>query len=60
MINKKGVKEEFKKKGMKISRKAIKRFIKIEEEKIGRDAEIIIRNARISGRKIVREEDFIS
>lgn len=60
MINKKGVKEEFKKKGMKISRKAIKRFIKIEEEKIGRDAEIIIRNARISGRKIVREEDLIS
>ncbi len=60
MINKKGVKEKFKKIGVKISKKAIEKFIKIEEEKISKNAEKIARNARISGRKIVGEEDLFS
>ena len=58
MINKKGAKEKFREKGIKIGRKAIERFIKIQEEKIEEDIERIVRNARISGRKIAREEDI--
>jgi len=59
MINKKGVKEKFKKTGVKISKKAVEKFINIEEEKIGKDVEKAARNARISGRKIVGEEDML-
>jgi len=58
MIGKKSVKEKFKKTGIKIGKKAIEKFIKIEEEKIDKDVEKIVRNARISGRKIVGEEDL--
>ena len=58
LINKKILKEEFKKAGVKIGNDSMIPFIKIEEEKIKKDSEKIARSARISGRKTVQSEDF--
>ena len=58
VLNKKGIKTCIKKEGMKIGDKALNRFIKIQEAKIRLDIEKAIRNSKISGRKVVNEEDF--
>ncbi len=58
VLNKKGIKTYFKKEGMKIGDKALNKFIKIQEARISLDAEKAIRNSKISGRKVLNEEDF--
>lgn len=57
-LNKKGTKGHFKREGMKIGDKALNRFIKIQEAKILLDVEKAIRNSKISGRKVINEEDL--
>jgi hypothetical protein len=58
LFNITGLKKEFKKKGIKAGKSAIKKFIQMEEEDIGRKLESIARKTRISGRKIAKEEDL--
>lgn len=59
ILNRKGVKEAFRKEGASIN-KAVEDFAKLEEKRIEEDIEKAVRNARISGRKVVRREDFES
>jgi len=58
LFNIKGIKEEFEKKGFKIGRRTIIEFFKLEEDKIKEDIKSAVRKARLSGRKIIRPEDF--
>lgn len=60
MLNKKKIKKEFARKKMKIGQKAILKFDRLQEKFILREIEKAIRNAKISGRKVVKEEDFES
>ena len=58
LINKKAVKEEFRKRNAKIGNAGLELFAKIEEDKIKQKIEEVIRNMRISGRKALKKEDL--
>jgi len=58
IFNKKNIKKKFEEKGMKIGGRGIKRFLEIKEKEIELDIEKIIRRAKLSGKRVVREEDF--
>jgi len=58
IINRKMLKEEFKKAEVKVGKNSMILFIELEEERIKRDIEKTVRNARISGRKTIKNNDF--
>lgn len=57
-ISKKGIKKEFERRGMKIGSGAVISFIKLQENKIEDEIDKAVRNSRISGRKVVKNEDI--
>jgi len=57
-INKKALKKEFSRKGFRVNSKILELFINLIEKKLKTDTEKITRNARLSGRKTIRKEDF--
>lgn len=57
-FNEKGLKKRFWEKGTKIGAKTLKYFIKVKEHLINTEIEKISRNAKLSGRKVVRKEDI--
>jgi len=58
VLNKKRIKDEFSKVGMKIGKDALSFLEKHEEKRIRQDIEKISRNARLLGRKVIRKEDI--
>lgn len=58
MLKLKKVKEKFNMKGIRAGKAVIKEFIKIEEQKINKDIDKILRESRISGRKNLRKENL--
>ena len=58
ILKKSKIKEIFKKRGFRISNKTIKKFSELVSDKIKFFIEKTTRNARISGRKTIRKEDF--
>ena len=59
LINQKTLKKMLKKQDIKIGKEVSKMFIKRLEDSIDKEAEKATRNAKISGRKILKQEDFI-
>ncbi len=59
IFNKKAIKQVFKKQGFKISNDTLEKFIKIHEDKMLKEIDAIIRETRLSGRKVIRVEDFV-
>ena len=57
-ISKKWVKRRFKRRGIKIGDKAVVSFIKLQEKRIEDEIDKVARNSKISGRKVVKTEDF--
>lgn len=60
LINKKLLKKKFKDKNAKISDEMARKFINKLEEDADKNIEVIVRNMRISGRKVVRGEDLMN
>lgn len=60
LINKKSLKKKFKDKNAKISDEMARKFINKLERDVDKNIEMIVRNMRISGRKVVREEDLMN
>lgn len=58
VLSKKGLKKKFKDRRMRIGNESLNYFIKTIEENLNKDIERIIRNAKISGRKVIKKEDF--
>lgn len=58
LISKRGAKKWFEKSGMKIGKEAVISFIRFQEERIEVEIDKAVRNARISGRRVVKSEDF--
>jgi len=58
LINKKGIREEFSKSGFRISNEAIEFIIKLKEESIKKEIALIMREAKLSGRKNIKKEDY--
>ncbi len=58
LISRKGIRKLFSEKGIKIGNNEAKRFVVSEEIRIRSGVEKAVRGAKISGRKVVREEDF--
>ena len=58
IFNKKALKQIFKKQGFKISNKTLEDFLKIHENKILKEINKITRETQLSGRKVIRKEDF--
>lgn len=58
MLKLKAIKEEFEKRGFKIGKEAVIEFASLEKNKIIMDIDNAVRKVRISGRKVVRPEDF--
>lgn len=58
IIKETALKELFKKKGFRINKKVLKKFSEIIQESAEFSVQKITRNARISGRKTIRLEDF--
>lgn len=58
MFNVAGLKKAFEENGIKAGGFAIGKFIQIEEKDINKKIELVARKARISGRKVAREEDL--
>lgn len=60
IINRKGLKKELARKGMRVGKKVLEFYVNLKEREIKEDVEKIARNAKLSGRKTVRKEDVIS
>ncbi len=58
LINRKSVKEEFKKRNAKIGNECLEYFVKIEEDKIKQKIVEVVRSMKISGRKTLKKEDL--
>lgn len=58
LINKKGLKIMFEKRGIKIGNGSLRKFADVLEANIEGDADKAVRAAKISGRKVVKIEDF--
>jgi len=58
IFNAKGIKKEFQKAGIKIGNFALKEFLEKQEDSVAMEIALAVKNARISGRKVVRAEDF--
>ena len=58
IFNKKSIKQVFKKQGFKIGNKTLEKFIQFHNDKTLKEIDKIIRETKLSGRKVVREEDF--
>lgn len=58
LINKKSLKKKFKDKNAKINNEIARKFINKLEKDVDKNIEMIVRNMKISGRKVVREEDI--
>lgn len=58
VLSKKGLKKKFKDRRMRIGNDSLDYFIKILEENLNKNIERIVRNAKLSGRKAIKKEDF--
>ena len=58
LINKIELKRRFEEQEIKIGKKAADKFILIQEKNIVKDIEVLKRKASLSGRKVIRKEDF--
>ncbi|MEK6903032.1 MAG: hypothetical protein AABW64_00100 [Nanoarchaeota archaeon] len=58
MINTKSIRDEFKKRKIRIGKEVLNLIIKSAEKEIKLEVEKIIRNARLVGRKTIKKEDF--
>lgn len=58
LFNAGGIKKEFQKAGIKIGRLALLKFLEKQEKLLAIEIASAVRKTRISGRKVVREEDF--
>ena len=58
MFNIKKLKKVFAEQGFKISKEVVLEFIKLEEVRVLRDMEKVVRNARLRGSRVVKNRDF--
>lgn len=58
MINKKKLKEYFKKRELKIGKETLNKFIENIKKDVSKKLDFVERKTKISGRKIIKEEDF--
>jgi hypothetical protein len=58
ILNKRQIIEVLKNQNLKIGAKALKKFVELEEKNIKKDIERFSRNAKISGRKVLKEADL--
>ncbi len=57
MINTKSIRDEFKKRKIRVGKEVLNLIIKNAEKQIRLEVEKIIRNARLVGRKTIKKED---
>lgn len=58
MINTKSIRDEFKKRKIRIGKEVLNLIVKNAENEIRLKVEKIIRNARLIGRKTIKKEDI--
>ena len=58
MINTKSIRNEFKKRKIRIGKEVLNLIVKNAEKEIRMEVEKIIRNARLVGRKTIKKEDL--
>ncbi|MEA3329384.1 MAG: hypothetical protein U9Q06_01440 [Nanoarchaeota archaeon] len=58
IFNKKKLKNKFTEEKLKISKQTLEKLAKVLEENIKHEINNIIRQTKLSGRKVIRQEDF--